>query len=288
MTPDWAANQVYVSDLLIQRYPDVHDGLEAILKEAGMTLRTLRGTADIWARDYCPIQVDKVRYVQFTYSPSYLRGYESLITPPEVCRLEQMARYQRVDMILDGGNVVAAQKRVIVTDRVYKENPGRTASQIVDLLEEVLHAEVVVIPKERYDRIGHADGVVRFLSDDRVVCNDYSTIDPTYGEKVRKTLEEAGLSVEYLPYRPRRAKTANHVGSAVGCWVNYLRLGNLVVVPAYNEPEDALVLERMKSLLPGVRIHQLPCRPLAEEGGALNCVTYTTREYRRHPKGAVR
>jgi len=288
MTPDWAANQVYVSDLLIQRYPRVHDGLDAILKDAGITLRTLQGTADIWARDYCPIQVDKVGYVQFTYSPSYLRGYESLITPPEACRLEHMARYHRVDLIVDGGNVVAAEKRVIVTDRVYKENPGRTASQVVSLLKEVLHAEVIIIHKEPYDRIGHADGLVRFLSDDRVVCNDYSAINPKYGAKVRKTLEKARLSVEYLPYRPRRAKSANHVGSAVGCWVNYLRVGNLVVVPAYNEPEDEMALERMKSLLPGARIHQLPCRPLAEEGGALNCVTYTTREYGRHPKGAVR
>jgi agmatine deiminase len=288
MTPDWAANQVYVSDLLAKRHPKVRQGLEILLNQAGMSLGVVKKTRDIWIRDYAPIQMKEDYYFQFTYAPDYLKGCESSITPPEACRLKTMTNYRKVDLVLDGGNVVAAEKRVILTDKIYKENPGRTASQIVDLLEEVLKAEVVVIPKEPYDKIGHADGVVRFLSEDRVVCNDYSAAEPKYGEKLRKMLEKAGLSVEYLPYRPRRAKTANHVGSAVGCWVNYLRLGNLVVVPAYNEPEDETALQRMKLLLPGARLHQLPCGPLAEEGGVLNCVTYTTREYGRHPKAAVR
>ena len=288
MVPDWAANRVYVSDLLAKRHPKVYQGLQDLLKHVGAPLGVFKKTRDVWAQDYAPIQVGDDRYLQFTYAPDYLKGHEASITPPEACRLKTMTDYRQVDLVLDGGNVVAAEKRVILTDKVYKENPGRTKGEIRTLLENLFQADVVVIPREPYDKIGHADGVVRFLAEDCVVCNDYSAADPRYGARVRKTLEEAGLSVEYLPYKPRRAKPGSHVGSAVGCWVNYLRLGNLVVIPAYDEPEDEVALKRMESLLPGAQIRPLHCRHLAEEGGALHCVTYTTKERQRHAKEAVR
>jgi hypothetical protein len=86
------------------------------------------GTKDIWCRDYMPVQVEEDSFCQFVYRPDYLRGHGHLINPPEACRLPLMRHYSREDIAPDGGNVVASRTRVILTDKVFKENPaiGRT------------------------------------------------------------------------------------------------------------------------------------------------------------------
>jgi agmatine deiminase len=110
-----------------------------------------------------------------------------------------MHDYRREAVILDGGNVVASRTKVILTDKTYKENPSVERPRLRQRLEAVFQAECVFIPKEPYDVIGHADGVVRFISDDRVLINDYTLVDPGYGARLRRVLERAGLGVETLP-----------------------------------------------------------------------------------------
>ena len=65
--------------------------------------------------------------------------------------------------------------------------------------EEVFQAECIFIPKQAGDDVGHSDGVVRFVAEDRVLINDYATVDPGYGTSLRTLLEKKGLEVETLP-----------------------------------------------------------------------------------------
>ena len=281
MIPDWLTTRVYVSNLLAKQHPEVHASLAAILKNTGIILRTIPGTKDIWCRDYCPIQVAEDSYVQFIYRPDYLKGHESLITPAARCRLKIMTGYRKVPLIIDGGNVVASEKRVILTDKIYRENRDRSRSEIRAMLEKAFGAECIIIRKEPFDRVGHADGVVRFITADVVVINDYSRLEPQYGQKLRAGLKRKGLSVEVFPYVPCRTRLSNQLDSAVGNYVNFLRVGNVIVLPAYGVRQDDMALKKAQALLPGTRIFQQPCRTLAEEGGVLNCVTWTMKRSRR-------
>ena len=45
-----------------------------ILKKHDVEYRLLKGTKDIWCRDYMPIQTESGKLVQFRYDPSYLKG----------------------------------------------------------------------------------------------------------------------------------------------------------------------------------------------------------------------
>lgn len=63
--------------------------------------------------------------------------------------------------------------------------------------------------------------------------------------------------------------------SAVGLYINYLRVGDVVVVPGYDRPEDEAAFEKVRAVMPDARVFQLPCRGLAEKGGVLNCVSWT-------------
>jgi agmatine deiminase len=271
--PDWETNHLFLSDRLAADEPALFDGLCSAL--AGVPLGIISGTNDIWCRDYMPVQVEDAAFCQFIYAPDYLRGHEHLITPP--CRLPFMHDYRREAVVLDGGNVVASRTKVILTDKTYMENPSFERPRLRQRLEAAFQAECVIIPKEPYDVIGHADGVARFISDDRVLVNDYSTVDPGHGARLRRVLERAGLDVETLPLFQDDATGQGRFKSAVGVYVNFLRVAEVVILPAYGRPEDRVALDKMRAVLPETTVAQLPCRSLAEKGGVLNCISWAVK-----------
>jgi agmatine deiminase len=72
MVPDWQTNRVYFSRLLPKGVPKLWAKLEKTLKGHGVPIKLLDHTRDIWARDYCPVQVAPGRWVKFRFEPDYL------------------------------------------------------------------------------------------------------------------------------------------------------------------------------------------------------------------------
>jgi agmatine deiminase len=64
----------------------------------------------------------------------------------------------------------------------------------------------------------------------------------------------------------------------VGLYINFLRVGNVVVLPGYDRPEDEDAMEVVQNVLPDATVHQVPCRELAEDGGVLNCISWTIKD----------
>jgi agmatine/peptidylarginine deiminase len=65
--------------------------------------------------------------------------------------------------------------------------------------------------------------------------------------------------------------------SAVGLYINYLRVGNVVVLPGYDRPEDEDAMEAVRRVMPNAAVHQVHCRDLADYGGVLNCISWTIK-----------
>jgi agmatine deiminase len=280
---DWDTNTLFLSDLLETRYPDLVARLRSVVIPNGVPIEIIPSTCDIWCRDFMPIQLDENRFCKFVYKPDYLnrKRYRDLITPADRCRLPFMANYHSDPIKLDGGNVVASRTRVILTNKVFKENSAFDAiarHHLRERLEELFEADCIFIRKEPYDYVGHADGVVRFVTDDRVLVNDYSGVDPGYGEHVRKVLEGKGLEVETLPLFTDEARPRpSDLPSAVGLYINYLRVGNVVVIPGYGRPEDQIAMQKVEQTIRGATVFQVPCRKLAKKGGVLNCASWTIK-----------
>jgi agmatine/peptidylarginine deiminase len=271
MLPDWKANRVYVSGLLPVRHPQLWQGLVATFRQHRIDYHLLDGTKDIWCKDYLPVQVSDSAFIKFRYEPDYLRhGYGHLITGREICgRIMPLGKVEFADLILDGGNIVTATNRVIVTDKVYKENPTRQRHEIRSRLEAFFQAGCIIIPKEPYDFTGHADGIVTFIDENVVLLNDYSKIDRGYGRRVRAVLKEHHLDVEEMPYFIGN----RGADDATGNYVNQLRVGDLIVIPAYEAPLDDRALKKLESLCPTATVVPLSCKELAREGGVLHCCT---------------
>lgn len=278
MIAEWDANTLFISDLLEQKYPALVASLRAIL--IGVPIEIIPGTSDIWCRDYMPIQLDEKTFCQFVYDPDYLKDHRHLVTLPVKCRLPFMEDYRQEPIILDGGNIVASRTRVILTEKVYTENPSIERPRLRTRLEELFQADCIFIPKEPYDKTGHSDGVVRFVAEDRVLINNYTVVDPGYGERLRTLLEKKGLVVETLPRFEEQGGRRRDFQSAVGIYINFLRVGDVVVIPAYDRPEDEIAVEKVRQVMPNAVLSQVPCRSLAEKGGVLNCISWTTQDNR--------
>jgi agmatine deiminase len=276
MIADQETNVVFVADTLELEFPAVYSGLRDILGRHEIPLRKIPGTRSIWCRDYMPIQVSKDRFVQFRYAPDYLTGkYRHLRADGQIGPgLLNVKNCERSEIVLDGGNVVGGRDWVIVCDKVFAENPGWAESELIRRLGRLLEVEqVIVIPTEPGDVVGHSDGVVRFGDGDVVLVNDYRNVDARYQTALRRVMKRAGLEVVKLPYCPKTGRFRG-IPSAFGCYINYLRVGQMVVVPRYGLPEDTDVLDCLQRAFLDSDVRSLDCSDLSREGGVLRCATW--------------
>jgi agmatine/peptidylarginine deiminase len=276
MICDAQADTVFIADGLKDKFPAMADGLRRILEGHGIAVREIRGTKDIWCRDYMPIQSEIGEFICFQYDPDYLKRYQDLVTrPTDIAPIPEIEGCRDSEIVLDGGNVVGHGTRCIVTDKVFRENRGMGRAGVIGALRELLRVEeLIVIPKEPYDVVGHADGVVRFLDEGTVVINDYSKSDPSYEERLKSALRRAGLRWVELPYAPREGRRGE-LPPAFGIYVNFLRVRGLIVMPTYGIPEDEEAHRVIEAAVPRSIVRGLDCSALSMEGGALRCATWT-------------
>jgi agmatine deiminase len=276
MVVDSETNVLYLADCLPKKYPVFFSAFDKALKENGIEYNWLPGTKDVWARDYMPIQVDKEKFVHFTYNPGYLRntksGVKSISDAESVCKAISIKTEIKNTILLDGGNVVKSENKVIVTDRIFKENPEKDEKELLKELEKLLEVDrVIVIPSDRHDFTGHADGMVRFLDEKTVLINRYAKDKDEFQVAFRMALYNAGLNWEELPYNPYENKPYT---SACGIYTNYLEMQNVVFVPVFDMPEDKVAIEIFEELFKGQRIVTVNSNELATKGGILNCISW--------------
>ena len=193
MIADSETNVVFVADTLEPRFPEIYRGLKEILDDHGIPFMTIPGTRDIWCRDYMPVQVNEDHFVQFRYAPDYLAGkYRPLRADGEIGpTLPWIKNCVRSEIVLDGGNVVKWTDRVILTEKIFEENPEWGHRRLLAELERLLEVErIILIPPETGDITGHADGMVRFVHDGTTIVGDYRRLDPGYREVLVRRLEE--------------------------------------------------------------------------------------------------
>ena len=77
----------------------------------------------IWARDYMPVQVSKNKFARFNYSPDYLKDNPEY--KPDTSSIFSALGIHVIDsdIIIDGGNVISCGNKVIMTDKIFRENP---------------------------------------------------------------------------------------------------------------------------------------------------------------------
>ena len=275
-------NTVYVSSKLEEKYPHAAEGLFSVLEKHKVSVKVLHNTKDIWCRDYMPVQNRLGKLIQFEYDPSYLRGKkeweDSRSDVREVCSANDINPiYSNIN--IDGGNVVLYGDKAILTNRIFKENPEYEKKQLISELEELLKAKVIIIPAVNTDVTGHADGMVRFVDKDTLLGNDLNAEYKYIRDGINKACLENGLQYINVPFFEQKYDK-DHEMNAIGIYVNYLEVDNLIVLPKFgvvgNRDEEALSM--FKKIFPDRDIETVDYNEVALEGGLLNCSTWTVRE----------
>lgn len=291
MITDNQANFLYLADTLPVKYPAFAERLFKALNECSIPFAYLPGTKDVWAVDYMPLQIGENKFVQFQYCPDYLMSsskWRSTITNVDmVCDKIGIERIHS-DIILDGGNVIKSSNAVILCDKVFKENPVVGTQRLIDELSKLFEVDkIVFIPQDPEDYVGHADGMVRFINDNKVLVNGYRRdYHPEFQRKLRDSLESAELEVVELVYAPDDTS----YDSAVGLYMNYFEFSNNIIVPTFgtfdkSQPwnlnkdcqADELAVITLENVFPNHDIRVLDCADLAVNGGVLNCISWQFR-----------
>lgn len=220
----------------------------------------------IWARDYMPVQVSKNKFVRFDYSPDYLRNYPEYKPDTSAILSELGITVVDSDLVVDGGNVVSCRDKVIMTDKIIRENPQASQSVLVDSLSQLLEAEIVLIPEDVYEEYGHADGIVRYLGEGNVLLNNYCDFDKSLRKKLLTAL------------KPHFNITELHYGSFTDrswAYLNFLHVGRHIFVPMIGEKLDEMAFNQIAEAYPKCECYPVPdCDNIVNEGGALNCCTW--------------
>lgn len=234
----------------------------------------IKKTRDTWLRDFMPVKTKSGKYIAFAYKPIYLEGYPDLCTNFQKNIALQLAiddiTYSEIR--LDGGNVIFSPSKntAIISDRIFLENPKYEKSSLVRQLEKLLEARVIIIPSLPSDFTGHADGMVRFVDETRVIGNR-TKFKNGLEQRIKNILQLHGLDVIEFPYFSQKRFG---IFNAVGCYMNFLETEKNLYLPVFHHSMDDEAINFAKKLYTKNVIPIEICH-IAIDGGGLNCISWT-------------
>lgn len=243
--------------------------IKQALEENGITYGLLPNTKDVWARDYMPAYSNG-HYVSYIYNPDYLQNEKDkkYITDniPEVFDFSNEDVIS-TKLVIDGGNVIMCGDKVIMTDKIFVENSSLSKEEVIAEIERAFSAKLVVIPWDKEEEFGHADGMVRYVSENHVLLNQYKDIDPEFRQKLIDALSPYFSEISELEYGK---------ASSSQSWahINYLQVDNYIFVPQLGIMTDNLALEQISKVFPTSKVVPVEVKGIVKKGGALNCVSW--------------
>lgn len=276
MIQDSQMNRVYLSGLLPEKACQTNQNLKTILDEWKVETHYLKNTKDIWCRDFMPVQVDAQRFQYIWFWPDYLRGNRNLNTYSG-CVTNGLS--MRIDtkingIAVDGGNIVRCGEKIIMTSKVFEENPNYRPFDLLDRLEAAFDSDIIILPWDTNEIYGHADGICRYADNDTILMTNYRQFDKSMAIRFRKCLKPHFKNVVELKFK---SKPRNPDSWA---YINWLQTDKVLVVPALNCDSDQEALEQIEAVMPSYkgRIVSCYCPDVIKNGGGLNCCTWTTME----------
>ena len=233
---------IIISDLLIKNHTKIADALRSILNKYDIKCEILE-TKDIWMRDFMPFLLDDGRLISYDYDPDYLKDdrYSHLRTKVQPLK-------EHINLVLDGGNFVRLGGKAIMTDKIFKENPSKTKAEIIETIKQKCALnELIIIPRQPYDMLGHSDGMVRWINENSVLVNDFSNESKSFNDRLIRSLKKYGLNIKFM--------------------------NSLLIVPVYGTDDDYVAIEQIKKIYGGCKVETINLSEIIELGGALHCIT---------------
>ena len=255
---------ILISNLLIKNHAKIADALRSILNKYDIKCEILE-TKDIWMKDFMPFLLDDGCLVSYKYDPDYLKDekYSHLRTNIQPLN-------DHINLVLDGGNFIRYKNKAIMTDKIFKENPSKTKPEIIETIKQKCALnELIIIPRQPYDMLGHSDGMVRWIDENSVLVNDFSNESKSFNDRLIRSLKKCGLNIKFMKYGEGFfSKTRDW-----GAYLNFIKIKDILIVPIYGIVDDDVAVEQIKKIYSGCSVETINLREIIELGGALHCIT---------------
>lgn len=210
------------------------------------------GSSDFWTRDNLPVPVwtegqftlvDAQYYYNFEPDSFLTNLFSTIMTEHPY--------------FFEGGNFIANSRGECIVVNRKKAYPGGV-SDTAAIPDSIFRNQYGCKKLTRFKHlkgIGHADEVVKFMSDDVIVTDTHQYVDQ---------LEALGYEVHMLPEPDLNYET----------YVNSLQVNNVLFVPKFGEGGDQKAVKIYQNINPKLKIITLPTRGLATRGqGGIHCIT---------------
>ncbi|PSK91243.1 agmatine deiminase family protein [Taibaiella chishuiensis] len=270
----------------------------ALLQAAAVTLDridfTISPTDDVWVRDNGPVYVKdkqgqlfvedwgfngwggKADFARCNRIPAVVAGQQQT----HVINLNEVMINEGGSVEIDGqGTLMACKSSVLNNNR----NPGMTQQQAETLFARYLGTTrfIWLEGKAGLDITDmHIDGFARFANSATIVTmqEDDLLYWQVPGNDIRtlyNAVDGKGAPYIFVKVPLTQNEVVTTYGKNVGkaSYVNYYIANKVVLVPNYNDPNDAVANAAIQALYPGRTVIGIDCRNLFANGGMIHCVT---------------
>ncbi|HET6569634.1 MAG TPA: agmatine deiminase family protein, partial [Rhodothermales bacterium] len=214
--------------------------------------------------------------------------------PARMAEILDVPRFEG-GMILEGGSIDVNGAGLLLTTEQCLLNPNRnphlTREEIETRLRANLGVQKILWLREGIvgdDTDGHVDDITRFVSEDTVVTvveNDPADDNyPILQEnlhllRLMTGIDGSPLNVVTLPMpRPVVVKGQRMPAS----YANFYVANGVVLLPVYDDPNDAHARDTLQRLFPTRRIIPIPCTDVIWGLGAVHCLTQQIPAAHKH------
>lgn len=285
-----SAHQQHIQSLLAQHTPPV----------PGERLRfAIAASNDTWARDHGPITVlhqdgetVQPRLLDFRFNGwggKHPAALDNAITGTAHSQgAFGQTPLQTLPLVLEGGSIEVDGDGTLLTTAhcllAPTRNPALSAAQIEQQLKQLLGVTRVLWLQhgelQGDDTDAHIDTLVRFSDAHTLLymqCEDpqdehYQPLQAMQ-EELRALRQRNGQPYRLIPLPLPAAVYDEHGQRLPASYVNFLIINGAVLAPLYNDPLDALVMQRLAEAFPQHEIIGLDCSPLIQQYGSLHCIT---------------
>ncbi|ASM49657.1 hypothetical protein PESP_a1557 [Pseudoalteromonas espejiana DSM 9414] len=288
--------------VIVAHNDDLKSHIISLLTTANVDLNKVEcvvtPTNDTWARDHGPItcasacdarQLKVYDFIFNGWGNKFESALDNKINAVLINELGNKANhYQALDVVLEGGGIEINEHGVLLTTSECllnkNRNPDLSPTDIETLLKTHLGATDFLWVDHGYlagdDTDSHIDTLVRFAPNNTLVyvqCDDktdehYSALNAMENQlQSFKTQNNTPYNLIALPWPKPVFDDENTRLPAT--YANYLIINNAVLVPTYNDDNDALALAQIQKAYPKHKIIGINCLPIIEQFGSLHCIT---------------
>ncbi|MGB3724339.1 MAG: agmatine deiminase family protein [Glaciecola sp.] len=300
---DWAANLSAVRETYLQLIKQINlthasvvllcrkssiATLQQLLPSDAKVIIVAANYNDTWVRDYGFLTVsdNALNYpISFQFN-GWGQKFDANLDNQINQLLAQHCQQSLVehDVVLEGGAIEIDENQHLLSTASCLFNPKRngqfSASQYDTLFKEVLGARNVSVLNHGHlegdDTDGHIDTLVRFTPLMGIVVQgaDNRTHDEHFGPLFKMQYEVSQIFPQHKIYSLPLPHVVNEYGERLpASYANYLILNRHILMPIYNQVEDADAISVVQSAYPNYTVVPIDCLSVVQQFGSLHCLT---------------